>query len=68
MVALPAGRAFVVWLSDDAEPSTELLCGRVEHLQSGRREHFASQAEFNQFVYEVLLEESVGTEDRPSTE
>ncbi len=64
--SLPAGRAFVVWFSDDAEPSTECLCGRVEHLQSGRRAHFASQVELNRFVFGILLEEETNT-DEPMT-
>ena len=61
--SMPADRAFVVWLSKDSEPEAERLYGRVEHLHSGRRTHFASEAELMAFVTLVLLEEKSRLED-----
>ena len=54
---LPTERAFLVWLSDEADPTTDRLCGRVEHVRSGRRARFESQSELNDFVSSVLNEE-----------
>ena len=40
--ALPVERAFVVHLRPEALPEEGLLVGRVEHVVSGRSEHFDS--------------------------
>ncbi|TDI90795.1 MAG: hypothetical protein E2O75_05670 [Chloroflexi bacterium] len=33
------------------------VCGRIEHVSSGRSVRFASQTEFDRFVIQVLCEE-----------
>jgi hypothetical protein len=43
--ALPAWKAFVVQFSHDAGIKRGHFSGRVEHLSSGRRQHFASAEE-----------------------
>lgn len=41
----PAERAFIVKFSDDPAAGTQGLCGRVEHLVSGRQAAFSSMEE-----------------------
>ena len=55
---LPANRAFLIWLTDEADPSDDRLCGRVEHVQSGRRHKFESHLELRDFVMSILEEET----------
>ena len=43
MPALPAWKAFVVQLSLDTAPDSEVFAGRVEHLSSGRQARFDSK-------------------------
>jgi hypothetical protein len=60
---LPSNRAFLVWLSNKAEPSSDQLCGRVEHVSTGKRARFSSQDELNEFVFWVLCEEDPQTDE-----
>ena len=55
---LPSSRAFLVWLSSDAAPDRGLLCGRVEHVQSGRTARIESPEDLQAFVTLVLSEEN----------
>ena len=48
--ALPVERAFVVHLRPEALPEEGLLVGRVEHVVSGRNEHFDSLPELLAFL------------------
>ena len=48
--ALPVERAFVVHLRPEALPEKGLLVGRVEHVVSGRSEHFDSLPELLAFL------------------
>ena len=54
---LPRGRAFVIQLSAEAEPVHGSLVGRVEHIESGQSERFASSEAMNEFLARVLREE-----------
>ena len=48
--ALPVERAFVVQVRPEALPEEGLLVGRVEHVVSGRSEHFDSLPELLAFL------------------
>jgi hypothetical protein len=48
--ALPVERAFVVHLRPEALPEEGLLVGRVEHVVSGRSDHFDSLPELLAFL------------------
>jgi hypothetical protein len=52
-VALPAERAFVVWLRGDCRPAEQDYRGRVEHVRSGDLAHFESLAELLAFLARV---------------
>ena len=54
---LPTDRAFLIRLSSDAEPSPNHLCGRIEHVQTGRRARFDTPEELQAFVILVLSEQ-----------
>ena len=58
---LPAWKAFVVQFSRHAEPATNNLSGRIEHLSSGRRAHFESPEELLTALRQLL--EELGKED-----
>lgn len=53
---LPAWKAFVVQFSHDADGSAR-FCGRVEHLQSGRRARFNSADELSAALRRLLEEQ-----------
>jgi len=53
---LPTKRAFVVQLHVDAQVEHGQWEGRVEHLNSGEAEHFASSEELLAFIARVLKE------------
>lgn len=53
---LPADRAFVIHLLDEADPSTGALPGRVEHVTSGRSARFADPAALFEFMRTVLAD------------
>jgi hypothetical protein len=57
MKALSARRAFLVMVSDESDPDSGGFCGRVEHIESGRRRRFVSHEELNEFVAEILMEQ-----------
>jgi len=52
--ALPVEWAFVVHLRPGAVPEEGLMAGRVEHVASGRSEHFGSLPELLAFFGRVL--------------
>ena len=52
--AQPAERAFVVQLRPGALPEEGRMAGRVEHVASGRSEHFGSLPELLAFLGRVL--------------
>lgn len=53
---MPARRAFVVQLNGSSAIADGQFSGRVEHVLSGRRWHFASLAELTAFISRVVLE------------
>ena len=52
--ALPVEWAFVVHLRPEALPEEGRIAGRVEHVASGRSEHFGSLPELLAFLGRVL--------------
>jgi len=42
---LPAWKAFVVQFSRETKPGCSVVSGRIEHISSGRRAHFATSDE-----------------------
>ena len=52
--ALPVKWAFVVHLRPEALPEEGRIAGRVEHVASGRSEHFGSLPELLAFLGRVL--------------
>jgi hypothetical protein len=52
--ALPVTWAFVVHLRPGALPEEGRIAGRVEHVASGRSEHFGSLPELLAFLGQVL--------------
>ena len=52
-VALPAERAFVVWLRGDCRPGERDYRGRVEHVRTGDIAHFESLDELLAFLVRV---------------
>jgi hypothetical protein len=57
----PAQRSFVVQVAQPTPGEEDVPLGRVEHLVSGRSTHFASWAEFEAFIDQVLTK----TENQP---
>jgi hypothetical protein len=57
IVDLPSWRAFLVSLSSDADPSSNLFHGRVEHVLTGRRAAFSSPDDLHAFMVLVLDED-----------
>jgi hypothetical protein len=53
---LPAWKAFVVQFSREAGAGSGIFSGRVEHLSSGRRAHFASPEDLLAILKELLDE------------
>lgn len=49
---LPPKGAFVLQLADP-ERAAETLCGRIEHVQSGRHARFKSLQQLTAFISEV---------------
>jgi hypothetical protein len=49
-------RAFVIQLREKADPSAAQFAGRVEHVDSGRADHFGSVEELVRFVERTLAE------------
>ena len=64
---LPNRRIFLVWFTDTAEPSKGNVRGRVEHVKSGKRSHFDSQHELDDFIAEILAEETPSPTSEPET-
>lgn len=61
--SLPRRRAFLVQYASDADPCGDHLCGRVEHVESGRSRRFGSKQELEEFVVRLLSEESAGSNE-----
>jgi len=59
---LPVWKAFVVQFDRMAGGTTGGFAGRVEHLSSGRRAHFASRDELVAAL-DTLLEQAAGDPD-----
>ena len=57
---LPVWKAFVVQFSLETNPRAGRFSGRVEHMSSGRRAHFASTRELL-----AVLEEMLGKLEEP---
>ncbi len=57
----PAQRAFVVQVAQPTLGGENVPLGRAEHLVSGQATHFASWAELEAFIEQVLAR----TEDKP---
>jgi hypothetical protein len=53
---LPAWKAFVVQFSREADSPSGTFSGRIEHLSSGRRAHFASSDELVAIMARLLGE------------
>jgi hypothetical protein len=49
-------RAFVIQLREKADPAAGEFAGRVEHVDSGRADHFGSVEELVRFVERTLAE------------
>jgi hypothetical protein len=56
---LPVSRSFVVQFAADTLPASSLYRGRVEHIESGRSQRFASLDELISFVNELLETEGM---------
>jgi hypothetical protein len=56
---LPVSRSFVVQFAADTLPAASRYRGRVEHIDSGRSQRFASLDELMSFVNELLEAEGV---------
>ena len=55
---LPAGRAFVVQLREDADPGSGTVTGRVEHVLSGSAAPFASLPELVAFMRDAVARDA----------
>ena len=62
---LPARRAFVLQLADDAEPGTGALKGRAVHIDSGESAPFDDMAQLLRFL-ESRLAWVERTDDAPT--
>jgi len=51
---LPVWKAFVLQFSRETNPRAGTFSGRVEHMSSGRRAHFASTRELLAVLEELL--------------
>jgi hypothetical protein len=49
-------RAFVIQLRQKADPEAADLVGRIEHVDSGRADHFGSVEELVRFIERTLTE------------
>jgi hypothetical protein len=49
-------RAFVIQLRQKADPGAADLAGRIEHVDSGRADHFGSVDELVRFIVQTLAE------------
>ena len=52
--SLPASHAFVVQFSGDSNPAEQVFHGRIEHIESGWSQRFASLKELAGFVERAL--------------
>ena len=55
-------RAFVIQF--DRSTSDKQCCGRIEHVQSGRRRHFESLAEAESFARQILKQVDADEADK----
>jgi hypothetical protein len=54
---LPADRAFVIHLLDEADPAAGTLPGRIEHVTSGRSARFDDLPALLEFLRTVLADQ-----------
>ena len=57
--SFPVSQSFVVQFAADTLPASNRYRGRVEHIDSGRSQRFASLDELLSFVNELLKAEGV---------
>ncbi len=57
-------RAFVIQLRQKADPAASEFAGRVEHVDSGRADHFTSVEELVRFVEQTVAETEGAEEDQ----
>jgi hypothetical protein len=57
-------RAFLIHLRTGTEVTRDQLVGRVEHVASGRAEHFKGEQQLWAFVFRILND----LEDKPNEE
>lgn len=55
----PVSQSFVVQFAADTRPAANRYRGRIEHIDSGRSQRFASLDELISFVSELLEAEGV---------
>jgi hypothetical protein len=53
---LPAWKAFVVQFTAESDPDAGVLAGRVEHISSGERARFGSDAELLDCLRHLLCQ------------
>ena len=58
MDRFPDSRAFLIRLSDETDPTAQLLVGRIEHVESGLRGRFFSRRELWAFIESVVAKEA----------
>lgn len=63
VVTHPQQLAFMVRLHRDSSAAEHRLCGRVQHLDSGRRGEFASLAELQAWIEHQLATDGLSDTD-----
>jgi hypothetical protein len=59
-------RAFVIQLRQGAEPGVAEFAGRVEHVDSGRADHFVSVDELVRFMERTIAEVEAEEPKKPT--
>jgi hypothetical protein len=65
---MSTGRAFVVQFRAETDVAASRFQGRVEHVASGRVEHFQSLDELLDFMVRALADVGLGSSERPDWE
>ena len=55
-VSYPASRGFILQFEPAGENDRQIFAGRIEHIVSGKVQHFFSPEEFNSVVRAMLVE------------
>lgn len=58
--SLPRRRAFLVQFGEGTDLASKTVCGRVEHVDTGRSTRFDCRKELDAFVCRVLREDEEG--------